>query len=237
MEQRPLRLGDLVDGYCPRAGRVTNHAIVAIVNDSIRQTRCTACDVEHVFKGGKPPRRRTKSDAGDEPVDNTGGQLVAPVAASAVDETVNGHPETPMAETPQAAAAPVANDARSPVEAAQPEEREDERAPDADNSTWHGHRPLIRAQLPRSESDVPPPRPIPEFTIYQRHNGRGGGGFRQARGWGERNGNTANGNGNGNGFGYGGNGGRGERRSGPGFGGPGPGQGQGRRRHGKKRPR
>ena len=42
MEQRPLRLGDLVDDYCPRERRVTNHAIVAIVNDSIRQTRCTA---------------------------------------------------------------------------------------------------------------------------------------------------------------------------------------------------
>ena len=53
MEQRPLRLGDLVDDYCPRERRVTNHAIVAIVNDSIRQTRCTACDVEHVFSNVK----------------------------------------------------------------------------------------------------------------------------------------------------------------------------------------
>src|SRR5262245_61791875 len=30
MEQRPLRLGDNVDDYCPRERRVTNHAIVAI---------------------------------------------------------------------------------------------------------------------------------------------------------------------------------------------------------------
>jgi hypothetical protein len=241
MEQRPLRLGDLVDDYCPRERRVTNHAIVAIVNDSIRQTRCAACDVEHVFKGGKPPRRRTKRDAGDEPVepvDNSGGQLVAPTVLSAAESTLNGQPETPRAHAAEPAAVTTPNEPPSPVDGPQPEEPELERpASDADNSTWHGHRPLIRAQLPRSDSDVPPPRPIPEFTIYQRHHGRGGGGFRQARGWGERNGNTANGNGNGNGFGYGGNGGRGERRSGPGFGGPGPGQGQGRRRHGKKRPR
>ena len=45
MEQRPLRLGDIVDDYCPRERRVTNHAIVAIVEDVIRQTRCT--DLRH----------------------------------------------------------------------------------------------------------------------------------------------------------------------------------------------
>ena len=43
MEQRPLRLGDIVDDYCPRERRVTNHAIVAIVGDSVRQTRCSTC--------------------------------------------------------------------------------------------------------------------------------------------------------------------------------------------------
>ena len=26
MEQRPLRLGDILDDYCPRERRVTNHA-------------------------------------------------------------------------------------------------------------------------------------------------------------------------------------------------------------------
>src|SRR5438067_811879 len=64
MEQRPLRLGDLVDDYCPRERRITNHAIVAIVNDGIRQTRCTTCDTEHVFKGAKAPRRRKKEEDG-----------------------------------------------------------------------------------------------------------------------------------------------------------------------------
>src|SRR6185295_18795049 len=78
MEQRSLRLGDLVDDYCPRERRVTNHAIVAIVNASIRQPRCTACDTEHVFKGGKPPRRRAKNPNDGPPIDNTGGQLVTP---------------------------------------------------------------------------------------------------------------------------------------------------------------
>ena len=60
MEQRPLRLGDVVDDYCPRERRVTNHAIVAIVEDVIRQTRCTACETEHSYKGAREPRLRRK---------------------------------------------------------------------------------------------------------------------------------------------------------------------------------
>ena len=31
MEQRRLRLGDILDDYCPRERRVTNHAVVAMI--------------------------------------------------------------------------------------------------------------------------------------------------------------------------------------------------------------
>ena len=58
MEQRPLRLGDIVDDYCPRERRITNHVIVALVGEAIRQTRCSTCDAEHVYKEAKVPRRR-----------------------------------------------------------------------------------------------------------------------------------------------------------------------------------
>ena len=67
MEQRPLRLGDILDDYCPRERRVTNHAVVAMIEEDVKQTRCTTCDAEHVYKGGKAPRRK-KSDT-------TGGAL------------------------------------------------------------------------------------------------------------------------------------------------------------------
>src|SRR5688572_2077830 len=60
MEQRRLRLGDILDDYCPRERRVTNHAIVAMVEEDVKQTRCTTCDAEHAYKGGKEPRRRKK---------------------------------------------------------------------------------------------------------------------------------------------------------------------------------
>ena len=47
MQQRRLRPGDVLDDYCPRERRITDHAIVAMIDDNIKQTRCVACDVEH----------------------------------------------------------------------------------------------------------------------------------------------------------------------------------------------
>jgi hypothetical protein len=223
MEQRSLRLGDLVDDYCPRERRVTNHAIVAIVNDSIRQTRCTTCDTEHVFKGGKPPRRRAKDTGDGLAVDNTGGQLVTP---SREDE------ESPVEVVTLEAAETIV--VQAGVEAAQSPAEPDANG-DRPDELWPANRQLIRATLPRVEGEQPPPRPIPEFTMHQRYSGRGAGAFRQARSWAEQgfgSARTGGGNGNGNG-----NGSRGDRRSGQGQGPAFPGQGQGRRRHGKKRPR
>ena len=60
MQQRQLRLGDILDDYCPRERRLANHTIVAMVGDDIRLTRCTTCDTEHPYKGGKAPRLRKK---------------------------------------------------------------------------------------------------------------------------------------------------------------------------------
>src|SRR5918993_1807057 len=60
MEQRRLRLGDILDDYCPRERRVTNHAVVAMIGEDVKQTRCTTCDAEHAFKGAREPRRRKK---------------------------------------------------------------------------------------------------------------------------------------------------------------------------------
>src|SRR6516225_10455451 len=75
MQQRQLRLGDILDDYCPRERRVTNHAIVAMIGDDVRQTRCITCDAEHEYKHARMPRQRRKSE---EPA-----ALYAQVAAGA----------------------------------------------------------------------------------------------------------------------------------------------------------
>jgi len=62
MQTRRLRLGDVVDDYCPRERRLSNHVIVAMVDDTIKQTRCSTCDFEHPYKEAKVPARRKKKD-------------------------------------------------------------------------------------------------------------------------------------------------------------------------------
>src|SRR5215211_2969444 len=64
MEQRRLRLGNILDDYCPRERRVTNHAVVAMIEENVKQTRCTTCEAEHAYKGGREPRRRKKAEPG-----------------------------------------------------------------------------------------------------------------------------------------------------------------------------
>jgi hypothetical protein len=165
MEQRPLRLGDIVDDYCPRERRITNHAVVAVVEDAIRQTRCTTCDAEHIYKHGREPRRRKKDETAYAQVlaDVTGAQLVSARSASPAEE--------PPAESPdrQQDTALVAGAAEEAApEAAEGSAQSDPRGDDI----WPAHRQLIRATLPRVEGDLPP-RPIPEFTMHQRPAARG----------------------------------------------------------------
>lgn len=179
MEQRSLRLGDIVDDYCPRERRVTNHAIVAIVGTSIRQTRCSTCDAEHEYKEAKVPKKRGK--AGTDSADLAGGVLVTPKTATngvakelevgeadAAPVAVVSEPEapTPVAAAPTASA-PQADTDEDPNDPPQPQS----------NESWFTHRPLIRASLPRTDGEPPPQRAAPEFTMHQRHGrGFGGGG-------------------------------------------------------------
>lgn len=212
MEQRTLRLGDVVDDYCPRERRITNHAIVAIVENSIRKTRCSTCDSEHVYKHGKTPRRRKSASAEDL----AGGQLVAPRAA----ESGSPEPDEPAAESEAAVASAAAElesgaglqaaaevDEPAPVPdvvtaaAADDEEpAEDPQADEQPEEAWGTHRRLIRATLPRTEGEPPPQRPIPEFTMHQRQSR---GGQRSGQGWqgsnGQGRGRSGNANGNTNG--------------------------------------
>ena len=65
MSERRYRPGDVLDDYCPRERRITDHAIVAMIDDEIRRTRCSVCDAEHEYKEGKvpAPRRKTQPPA------------------------------------------------------------------------------------------------------------------------------------------------------------------------------
>src|SRR4051794_24328138 len=185
MEQRRLRLGDILDDYCPRERRVTNHAVVAMIEDTVKQTRCTTCDAEHVYKGGKVPRRRKKESpaalykevlAGMPETENAPVLASGHLADASPDEDEPVEPPAPLAHIVHAPepALPrpvVVADAPAGPDAV---ETEPDSSENDGNRIEEGpvHRPLIRAQLPRIEGHKEERR-LPEFTIRQ--TGRPGG--------------------------------------------------------------
>lgn len=167
MQQRQPRLGDVVDDYCPRERRVTNHAVVAMVGDQVRLTRCTTCDAEHDYKQARvPPQRKKKDGSGalyQQVLESATPARVVPATAAAVIDA----PEPEITESLQASGdVPSASDAP-------PGEHE-----------GPVHRRLIRATLPRLPGTEPPARREPEFTMRapaQHRHGKPKGGFRGPR--------------------------------------------------------
>jgi hypothetical protein len=208
MQQRRLRPGDVLDDYCPRERRVTDHAIVAMIDDTIQQTRCVVCDAEHEYKEAKvPPQRRKKapalftqvleglkapappphvSDAPDEDLDVAD----ALVEVAALVSSDNGNGQLQEHAEPDAVAVatsePVSVAAAVELTESGPEP---EPVTESQPERFEGpiRRQLIRAALPRPEGAIPPSRVIPEFTIRQpmgranRHGAGGGGGRRRGQ--------------------------------------------------------
>jgi hypothetical protein len=155
MQQRQLRLGDILDDSCPRDRRLTNHVVVAMIGADVKQTRCSTCETEHEYKQAKLPRLRRKADAP--------AALAAKAAAQAA-QPENAPAEAPtLAEAPtslEAAAGPQTDSEPAPTDAPDDDERSRE-------DEGPVHRPLIRASLPRLEGQPPPARPATDFTIRQ----------------------------------------------------------------------
>ena len=198
MEQRRLRLGDILDDYCPRERRVTNHAVVAMIEEDVKQTRCTTCDAEHAYKGARVPKRRKKE-----------------TPAALYKEVLAGMPEAEEAPLPAAAppvpAAVVAAQVEEDVVMARSEEPstppptpdygetgdDPGDVPVADGPV---HRRLIRATLPRIEGQKEA-RPVPDFTARQVPTRGTGQGFRGDRMRMRGGGGHGTGSGNGNAYG------------------------------------
>ena len=162
MQQRQLRLGDILDDYCPRERRLANHTIVAMVGNDIRLTRCTTCDTEHPYKGGKVPRLRKKKTAVEAAYD----EVLESVKQDQPQAVLITHPD---AEEPDAPAAD--DEAQDASEAPAHSDNGNAPAQTAPEEV-RLHRPLIRAQLPRIERE-PVARPAPEFTMRQANKRQG----------------------------------------------------------------
>src|SRR5262245_3660933 len=138
MQQRRLRLGDILDDYCPRERRITNHAIVAMIDDEVKQTRCTTCDADHEYKQARiPPQRKRKGSPSaleGQGLDPSGarGRVVSQDEFDEGDDALDvGHEEELMPDAQE-------HESEVPEElVAEPAEPAEDEGP--------VHRPLIRA--------------------------------------------------------------------------------------------
>jgi hypothetical protein len=50
-----LRLGDVIDDYCVKCRRLTNHSIVSLVDGSAAKVRCRTCYSDHDYRHEQAP--------------------------------------------------------------------------------------------------------------------------------------------------------------------------------------
>lgn len=206
MQERRYRPGDVLDDYCPRERRITDHAIVAMIDDEIRRTRCGVCDAEHEYKQGKvpPPRRKTQPPGlFNQVLEGITGPTPRPPApndSTPAAPAITDTPETSASGSdpalaaqfqqdngPESASAPSMSAKLPRDEPAEPGDPSEPAVPagsadPGDSAEPVFRRSLIRATFPRPEGQQPPARALPEFTIQSLHNRGRGNGQRQAGG-------------------------------------------------------
>jgi hypothetical protein len=182
MEQRTLRLGDIVDDYCPRERRITNHAIVVMTGADIHSTRCTACESEHPYKHAKLPLRKSKevhleqkvhlnqrvhSDQGVHMNQSVHLNQSVQERVASVSNEPSASSDPSVSSEPSGSVEPsVSNEPSGSSEPSVSNEPSGSSEPSA-SVGWN--RPLIRAALPKGIVPAAP-RPLPDFTMRSIRN-------------------------------------------------------------------
>src|SRR5262249_23759476 len=136
---------------------------VAMIEDEVKQTRCSTCDADHEYKEARVPPARRRKEAGVLSAD------VAPDATRVRRPDVADHEPEP-ADTQETQPPAVQVPLETVVELSVDPEN-DEAPALATEDDGPVHRRLIRATFPRPEGQTPERRE-PDFTIRQ--GGRGG---------------------------------------------------------------
>jgi hypothetical protein len=58
MSERPPRLGDVIDDYCPRCRLLLNHDIASLFEDAVAKVTCRTCHNTHDYRHARTPVRR-----------------------------------------------------------------------------------------------------------------------------------------------------------------------------------
>lgn len=70
-----LRLGDELDDYCIKCRRLTNHAIVSLMNGEAAKVRCKSCYSDHDYRHEiAPPTKKELKKAAEAAAEAAGSQ-------------------------------------------------------------------------------------------------------------------------------------------------------------------
>ena len=78
---RELRLGDVIDDFCVKCRRITNHSIVSLLDGNAAKVRCRTCYSDHDYRHEQAPP--SKKDLKKAALFNAVLSNAAPAAAAA----------------------------------------------------------------------------------------------------------------------------------------------------------
>ncbi len=81
MSDRPLRLGDVIDDYCPRCRLLLNHDVASLLERSVAKVTCRTCFNTHDYKHAQvPAKRATKKKETQKLMDQVLASMAPPPA-------------------------------------------------------------------------------------------------------------------------------------------------------------
>lgn len=66
MADRPLRLGDVIDDYCPRCRLLLNHDVASLYQGVVAKVTCRTCYNTHDYKHAEVPPKRTSKKVAEK---------------------------------------------------------------------------------------------------------------------------------------------------------------------------
>lgn len=106
-----IRLGDVIDDFCVKCKRITNHSVVSIVNEQPAKVRCRTCYSDHDYRHEQaPPSKKDlkKAELFNEVLGNLAPDAAAEDPEAPVDpaEPVEAEAEADAEEEPELEDAP-----------------------------------------------------------------------------------------------------------------------------------
>jgi len=97
-----IRLGDVIDDYCPRCKLLLNHAVASLVGDQVVKVVCQTCHSEHPYRNAAVPVKKKTGPRAvlfDKVLSSVGPKTPAPAPIEEPEEPV-ALPKRKRAVTP-----------------------------------------------------------------------------------------------------------------------------------------